>query len=257
MLLPAGFTASYGLLTALLLRGCGESEAAEHYVDAIYFLGFLYTLLALGALFFELYGSDLTAPDGQTVNTVLAYIGAAVTSSIAGVLLRTAVRGLLLTGSRQEEDELQQTYKALQSAAREFSRNSQKSFESLQLFLEERSERVSLLEQREQAYLAALERLTAAAERFASGLSRAEEQTLQQLSEYGRVIERQREQVEKIGRLEQELAGLAERISRQTGELPLEEITRQLREFGEGARELNGVVDSVVTLLERKVEKAS
>jgi len=40
-------------------------------------------------------------------------------------------------------------------------------------------------------------------------------------------------------------------------ELPLEEITRQLREFRDCTKELNGVVDSVVTLLERKVEKAS
>ena len=257
MLLPAGLTAAYGLITAVLLRGVGESESAEHYVDSIYFLGFLFTLLALAALFFRLYGIDLTSPGSRMVQAVLPYLGAAVTSSVAGVLLRTVLQGLASAGSRQDEDELQRTYEALQATAQEFSRNSQKSFESLQTFLQERSERVSLLEQREQAYIAALEKLTASAERFSSGLSQAESETLEQISAYGRVIEQHQEQVEEIGRLDRALADLTELISRKTEELPMEEINRQLREFETGARELNDVVDSVVTLLERKVEKVS
>jgi len=45
----------------------------------------------------------LRSLDEEVVQAFLAYIGAAVTSSIAGVLLRTVVRSLVLSGSRGKE----------------------------------------------------------------------------------------------------------------------------------------------------------
>lgn len=255
MFIPLALVAAYGLLVTALTAGVRREEPAEHYIDSIYFLGFLFTLFSLGALFYRLSHEELLLTGDAVFMTVLYYVGVSVTTSIAGVLFRTIVRGIVLSGSPEETEDVEKTYELLQSVAKEFSHNSKESFEAMRLFLQERSEGISLLEERERAYIESLEKLTETSRRFSESLSSAEGEVLQSIEGYSRALAGHREQVEEFARLGNELASCSERLHRETRELPLAGINSELREFKNGARELNTVIDSVVTLLERKVEK--
>ncbi len=218
-------------------------------------MGFLYTLFSLGTLFYRLHYDQIAGTDGEPVALVLYYIGISVTTSIAGILFRIIVQGFYLSRHPGKEEDIHKTYQLLQSVAESFVQNSTEAFRSIQLFLEERSENAQLLEKREKEYIENMHKLSEASHGFCLRLSEAEDELLRGLEGFHTSLEKQRGELEELGRVEQELAHFRERIGKETRDFPLTEIRHELEDFKTGTAELNEVVDSLVSLLERKVEK--
>ena len=154
-LTPLALVAVYGLIVSRALRDCHDASFADHQLDSIYFLGFLYTLVSLVALFYQLH-SSVAATEGATtspavaapasaliVSQALYYVGISVSTSLAGVLFRNMARGVYLRRHPDDGDE------------------------------RERAETAKAFENREDRYLEALETFVETTESFNRGLSAA------------------------------------------------------------------------------------
>lgn len=255
IVVPIALVVLYSLIVGAILFSCDDEDFADHYVDSIYFMGFLYTLISLGTLFYRLHYNQIAGSGGEPVALVLYYIGISVTTSIAGILFRIIVRGFYLSRHPRKEEDINKTYQLLQSVAESFVQNSTEAFQSIQLFLDERGENAQLLEKREKEYIESMHKLGEASRGFCLRLSEAEDELLRSLERFHTTVEKQRGELEELGRVEQELTHLRERIGKETRDFPLTEIHHELEDFKTGTSELNEVVDSLVSLLERKVEK--
>jgi hypothetical protein len=120
---PSASVVLFALIVAVAQKAGADGEISDHYADSVYFLGFLFTLVSLATLFYRLgeggLGGSLAAEalsdetlDGSAIVTLLesqrmalstrmleetfSLIGVAVTTSIAGVLMRNMVRSWFL-----------------------------------------------------------------------------------------------------------------------------------------------------------------
>jgi len=234
--LPVGMVALYAAITGLLMKKISDPECADHTADSIYFLGFLYTLIALVSLFFRFYRADAAAAGpagtdtGALVDAVFFYLGISVTTSIAGVLFRSMIRGGWL-GRRSRTQTPEDSRELLQAIA--------DTLDPVRQYLEERSSRAEEMERREEQYLNSLGKFIRATDDFSSQLSRAREDLSGQLVQFSDAVGQHREGMREFSRLSSSFTAAADEMAR----------------FSLGSRELNSVLDSLITLLESKVER--
>lgn len=241
---PTVVVTLYALIVRLALRRCSDRSLAEHHVDSIYFLGFLLTLVALITLFSRLSGSSSGLDGRQEIDHAFYFVGISVSTSIAGVLFRNMARGSYLRRHPEDTDELSRSYELLKSTADGFNAKYRETFESVRLFLDERRENAAALAEGESRYRESLERFVTVTNQFSASLEAAEKQ-----------LSARAETLESFNRLTGEIAASAGRIRSAADDLPLRELGEDLSRFGTGVRELDAVLDSLITLLEAKVER--
>lgn len=272
-LLPMAFVAAYGLVLSQTLGSCKDRSFAEHHIDSIYFLGFLYTLVSLVTLFYSLQNElgDLnfaaqeagaenaatpsTAAGAVAMSEALYYVGISVSTSLAGVLFRNMVRGHYLKTHPEDSDDLEQTYKLLSSTAEQFASDYRKTFENLELFLAERAETTKEIGETEQRYLAALQMFTESTTSFSRTLSDTEEELSKKVSELGGTIGEYEKALSRLTEMTGEVAETTRRVQSAAGAMPLETTNNQMARFRTGVEELNTVLDSFISILDTKVEK--
>jgi len=262
-LAPMVLVAVYGLVVSAALRGCHDASFAEHHTDSIYFLGFLYTLVSLVVLFYELRAgvsagaaSPEAPPAGELIiSDALYYIGISVSTSLAGVLFRNMARGSYLKIHPEEGDELERTYELLSSTAERFATDSRSSFENLELFLKERAERTQAFEDAERRYLSSLETFIETTESFNRGLQSAQAELAGRVSELGNTTEAYRQGLSRLAEMTGDIEEATGRVISRADELPLESTSAELERLRGGVRELNLVLDSLISILDTKVEK--
>ena len=274
--LPVGLVAGYALLVSVILANCEDRTLADHHIDAIYFLGFLYTLVSLVALFYELQ-TELPplAPSGQgatvsqegapgqnallagavPISSALRYVGISVSTSLAGVLFRNMSRGSYLKHHGDESDELERTYELLAKTAQRFTAESSKTFERLDAFLAERAETTKALDEAEKRYLDSLQSFVEATQAFTRGLESAQADLAGRVSELGGTVDTYVVGLERLSALSGEVAEATGRLTAGAAELPLGRTAEELERFHDGVKELNLVLDSLVSILDAKVEK--
>lgn len=229
---PTVLVAVYGLIVHAVLRPCDDRSVAEHFTDSVYFLGFLFTLAAMVVLFARLSGIAGVAGRGEAlIATALSYVGISVTTSLAGVLVRGMVRGAYLR------------------------HHPEPTVDTIEAFLAERAATVDALAGREREYLEALTGYVEATRRFSAGLTAAEEQLIEPVERMAGLLERQSQAVDRFEDVQQRLVQTAESIHREAGALPWSEVGEEMVQFRTGVRELNEVLDGLVTVLEQKVER--
>jgi hypothetical protein len=259
LLAIVGLIVVYGLLVSAMLRGCRDRSLAEHHLDAIYFLGFIFTLAALVALFMRVTGGSFEAQgevlSEEVLGTALHYIGISVTSSLAGILMRNLARGHYLKTHPEEDDTLAETYALLHRTVAQFSEASRQSFEKLDLFLAERSETMSSMTEKEQRYLAGLEAFTEATERFAGGLTRSEAELSARVADLRNSVDGYQRYLSRFAEVTDTLARSSDAARERMDALPIEAAGAELERFRSGVQDLNKVLDSLIELLERKVQR--
>ncbi|TVQ34850.1 MAG: hypothetical protein EA384_17045 [Spirochaetaceae bacterium] len=256
-LAPTALVTAYALLVWRLLAHCYEQAFADHHLDSVYFLGFLFTLFSLVTLFRDLHsGLSLQQGDGSAqVAGALYYVGISVSTSIAGVLFRNMARGAWLRDHPEDPDHLQKSYELLKSIADGFSANYRQTFEQIQLFLAERQQGLSVLTEREKEYLAALERFIGATNGFSSALDGSQREMGRRIEELAGALERQATTVAEFSNMTDAFSRSAARVHAQAERLPLEAVNEELQQFQRGVGELNEVLDSFISLLETRVER--
>ncbi len=227
--LPTAIVLVYALAVGSILAQCEDRTLAEHHIDTIYFLGFLFTLFSLVTLFFRVQNGGHTG--AELLSRVVVYVGVSVSTSIAGVLFRSIVRGSYLR------------------------RHPERSVDTIEAFLAEREGTTRALKRKESQYLKALDRYVEATNSFSEGLQESRSAIVTQTEAIARVLDTQTANLDTFSTM---TAGLAETVAtmdRRTASLPLDSVTQELESFHRGVRELNQVLDSLITILEQKVER--
>ncbi|MFP4705548.1 MAG: hypothetical protein ACLFMV_12135 [Spirochaetaceae bacterium] len=265
---PMVLVVAYGLVVSRALRDCHDASLADHHTDSIYFLGFLYTLVSLVVLFYELRAgvsagapptgappAEATSPGEAIVSDALYFVGISVSTSLAGVLFRNMARGAYLKSHPDEGDELERTYELLSSTAERFAADSRASFDNLELFLKERAETTKAFEEAEKRYLSSLENFIDTTESFNRGLQSAQAELARRVSELGDTTETYRQGLARLAEMTGDIEDTTGRVISRAGELPLESASAELERLRGGVRELNLVLDSLISILDTKVEK--
>lgn len=228
---PAFVVVGYAALVRLGTKHMSDQPLAEHHMDSIYFLGFLFTLFSLIALFAALQQTGIDS--AGDIGFAFTYIGISVATSIAGILFRSIVRGAWL------KDHPEQTV------------------DSIEAFLAERASTVNALAAREQAYLAALSSFVDATDSFSQDLGRARAALVPEVDTLAEAMSRQNGQVERVTQLATSFTDVSDDMHRRAQSLPFHAVAGEMSRFNTGVSELNTALDSLITLLERKVERVS
>lgn len=257
-LAPMVLVAVYGLVVSRALRDCHDQSLADHHTDSIYFLGFLYTLVSLVVMFYELQdgvSAGASVAGERIVSDALYYVGISVSTSLAGVLLRNIARGAYLKHHPDDGDELARTYELLSATAERFATDYRASFDNLELFLKERAETTKAFEEAEKRYLSSLENFIQTTESFNHGLQAAQTQLAERVSDLGKTTEDYARGVSSLAGLTGDVEEASRRITSRVEALPLESAAEELERLRGGVKELNLVLDSLISILDRKVEK--
>lgn len=228
-LLPTLIILVYALAVGATLVHCEDRTLAEHHIDTIYFLGFLFTLFSLVTLFFRLHNGTVTG--AELLSRVVVYVGISVSTSIAGILFRSIVRGTYLR------------------------RHPERSVDTIEAFLAERETTTRALSRKESRYLKALDRYVEATNAFSQGLEGSQGALVSQVESIARVVETQAASLEAFGSATARISETVAIMERRAASLPIESVSRELETFHQGVRELNLVLDSLITVLETKVER--
>jgi hypothetical protein len=228
-LAPTAIVLVYALITGGSLRECEDRTLAEHHIDSIYFLGFLFTLFSLVTLFFRLHNGSLSG--AELLSRVVVYVGISVSTSIAGILFRSIARGAYL------------------------SRHPERSVDTIEAFLAEREATTRALKRKETQYLKALDRYVEATSSFSEGLGQSQSELVPRVESIARAMEMQGKNLETFSSATARFAETAASMERRAATLPWEAVTNELDAFHQGVRELNLVLDSLITVLEHKVER--
>lgn len=270
-LLPTLAVVVFALIVGIAQKPGADGESAEHYADSIYFLGFLFTLVSLATLFYRLGSGGLgsaLSPDAEgslqtsqlmnlstrMIEETFSLIGIAVTTSVAGVLLRNIVRSWFLKSHPGGEADISTAVAELKKIAEGMGGGFTDTMGAIGTYFEERKDLAGKIRKKEEAYLKGLDTFTDAVDRFSRRLEEVEK-TL--LSSSGTLGENLKQQAEGIRSTDESLRSLSDRfrsIKSDSEAINLKAAADEVAAFGRETGELNAVLDSLIDIVERKVD---
>ena len=135
LLFPTGLVILYALLIQSGMKKASPGQGA-YYSDSIYFMGFLYTLMALVTLFLRL--GTLIPVGKDPSEDLFGLIGISVSTSVAGVLFRNMSRASYLKNHPDKENDLAASTARLAEIASSLVRDSEETTSAIRDFLKER-----------------------------------------------------------------------------------------------------------------------
>jgi len=269
-LIPAGIVFIYALIVKLKLRipdhsvpeqfdklsvSPVEGDLAEHHTESIYFLGFLFTLISLAVFFYRFSTGFFALKSVEQISQTFHFIGISVTTSIVGVLMLNMVRPGVLSQYSSDHESLEKSFEILKQIASDFSTGYKTTFENLDTFLEERRNNSAVLDSKEKEYLAALDGFIDATRRFSSNLKNADKSLVNHVDYYLKTAELQSNSIVALNEASNDLAASTLRIRSDIEMIPMEDVADNIRALGIETGELNTVIDSLLEIMEHKLER--
>ncbi len=254
-LFPAGIVFIYGLIVKSSSRGLNDFDLAEHHTESIYFMGFLFTLISLAVLFYRFSTGFFNLDSVEQISETFHYIGISVTTSIVGVLMRSIVRPGVLSQYSSDDDSLEKSFEILKQIASDFSTGYKTTFDNLETFLEECRNNAAVLDSKEKEYLAALDGFVEATRRFSSDLKDADNSLVNHVDYYMNTAELQSKSITALNDASRDLAESTLRIRNDIEMIPMEDVADNIRTLGEETGELNTVIDSLLEIMDHKLER--
>ena len=252
-LIPTALVCLYALLVAASVDRCRDASFAEHQIDSIYFLGFLYTLISLAVLFYEFNSAGLN--DDTALLSSVYYVGISVTTSVGGVLFRNMSRGRYLRRFPEDEPDLEKSYTLLKEIAENFSTSYGETFSSIKLYLDERLRTAASVESKEKEYINALAAFNRAIEGFAAGLDESKRSLMDESRAFSRELAAQREPFQKLTASALDFSLSTGRIRQELEAWPLAAVSSELSRLNAETGELDTVIDSLIRIMEQKLER--
>jgi hypothetical protein len=253
---PAILIVIYSFLIAIVLRKSDDHDLAEHYTETIYFLGFLFTLMALFSLFRNFIGikpEDIFAGDGT--DSIFLYLGIAITTSIVGILFRNIIRSnYIRKHPQQEENTLISKIEELTKYSKEFTDVYMGVFNDIKQFLIERKEEVELLSVKESEYIQSLEKFNSTIDSFCEKLVTQENKITETISVFQESITKQGDAFDRSKGMMNELSEAINNIKDEIENLTFENVSSSLKEFRGEVKELDQVLDSIIQIIESKIK---
>ncbi|MCK5737358.1 MAG: hypothetical protein KAH21_12810, partial [Spirochaetaceae bacterium] len=247
LLIPTGVVLIFAFAVTIAQKAGSDGEAAEHYADSIYFLGFLFTLVSLAALFYKLGSgglgsslpaSQLMALSTKTIEETFAYIGIAVTTSVAGVLLRNIVRSKYLKNNPGGQDDIGSAVVQLKQIAEGMNGGFSDTMSAIGSYFEQRKDLAGQMKKKEKAYVDGLEKFTDTIDRFSKRLDEVEKGLLDSAESLGNNLKKQ---ADGISSADQSLRGLTDRLhslKNDTNSIDLKSTANEVAAFGRETGEL-------------------
>jgi len=281
LLLPTGAVVLFALSVAVAQKAGTDAESAEHYAESIYFLGFLFTLVSLATLFYRMGAGGLgstaavisgeASSEGEAVSAGLtasrqlllsteilentfSYIGIAVTTSVAGVLLRNIIRSKFLKNNPGGQGDFESAVLQLKLIAEGMNGGFSDTMSAIGSYFEERKDLAGVIKRKEKNYVEGLENFTVAVNSFSRRLGEVEKDLLGSAETLGRHLEKQ---AEGIAAVDEGLKSFSDRLhslKNDTDAIDLKGTSEQLASFSRETGELNAVLDSLIDIIERKVD---
>jgi hypothetical protein len=255
ILIPVILVCVYSITAGGLIRGCTDHDTADHYLDSIYLLGFMFTLTALLSFFFRIYQDITEEADMYVLQSALYYIGISVTTTIAGVFFRNMMRGAYLKNHPVPEDSMEKSFELLQEIASGFTENYNNTFGQIQIFLEERAESSKILAQNEKQYARSLSEFSESAVKFRAALDENRERINETLADLVRTLSAQNGAVARLVDLTETFSGTSLRLREEAEKIPVDQVNQELFRFRNGVAELNAVLDGIIAVIEKKAAK--
>jgi hypothetical protein len=254
-LLPAGIVLIYGLIVKASSRGLNDFDLAEHHTESIYFMGFLFTLISLTVLFYRFSTGFFALDSTEQISETFHFIGISVTTSIAGVLMRSIVRPGILSQYSSDDDSLEKSFEILKQIASDFSTGYKTTFDNLETFLEERRNNAAVLDSKEKEYLAALDGFVESTRKFSEDLKNADNSLVNHVDYYMLTAELQSKSITALNDASKDLAESTLRIRSDIEMIPMEDVADNIRTLGAETGELNTVIDSLLEIMDHKLER--
>jgi methyl-accepting chemotaxis protein len=277
---PTSVVVIFALMVAIAQKAGADGELSEHYADSIYFLGFLFTLVSLATLFYRMgeggLGSSLAGAVGASgdaeemsltllesqrfalstkmIEETFSLIGIAVTTSVAGVLMRNLVRSWFLKDHSGGNGDMEAAVSEHRKISEGMSGGFSDTMGAIGSYFEERKDLAGQMKKKEKAYVNGLENFTETIDRFSSRLSEVEKKLLESSESLGNNLKRQ---AEGIGSTDESLRSLSaglQSLKADAEAINLKKTVDELATFGRETGELNAVLDSLIDIVERKVD---
>lgn len=166
------------------------------------------------------------------------------------------VRAGYLTRHPEDQDSIEKSYKILKEIADSFSESYSGTFETIKVFLEERKENAAVFNEKEKEYLTSLDSFTSATAKFCSDLADIQGTMKSAADAFNAVLNNQSENISSLGRVAEETAGITDRLKEDLSGIPAAEASESIRVLAKETRELDTVIDSILLILETKLETA-
>jgi len=254
-LLPAGVVFIYGLIVKSSSRGLNDFDLAEHHTESIYFMGFLFTLISLAVLFYKYSTGFFALESVEQISETFHYIGISVTTSIVGVLMRNIVRPGILSRYSNDDDSLEKSFEILKQIASDFSTGYKTTFDNLETFLEERRNNAAVLDSKEKEYLIALDGFVESTRRFSEDLENADNSLVNHVDFYMHTAELQSKSIRALNDASRDLAESTMRVRNDIEMIPMVDVADNIKILGEETGELNTVIDSLLEIMDHKLER--
>ena len=282
---PSAIVVLFGLFVAVAQKAGADGELSDHYADSVYFLGFMFTLISLAVLFYRigeggLGGSlagdgagaagEAAAEDGTAIMTLLesrrmalstrmleetfSLIGVAVTTSIAGVLMRNLVRSWFLKNHAGGAGDMEQAVTELKKIAEGMSGGFTDSMRAISKYFEERKDLAGVIRKKEKDYLSGLETFTESMDRFAKRLNEVEKDLA---GSSGTMAANLKSQADSIAAADESLRTMAAKLKSlgaDSSEVNLKKTADEVAAFNRETSEFTAVLDSLIDIVERKVD---
>jgi methyl-accepting chemotaxis protein len=279
---PSAAVVIFALIVAIAQKAGADGELSDHYADSVYFLGFLFTLVSLATLFYRLgeggLGGALTAEtlseealeDGSAIVTLLesqrmtlstrmleetfSLIGVAVTTSIAGVLMRNMVRSWFLKNHAGGTGDMEQAVTELKKIAEGMSGGFADSMQAIGEYFEERKDLAGQIRKKEKAYLSGLENFTESMDRFAGRLNDVEKNLAGSSETMATNLKVQADGIAETDASLRAMAAQLKSLKADSAEINLKKTTEEVAAFNRETSEFTAVLDSLIDIVEKKVD---
>jgi hypothetical protein len=254
-IIPSGIVLIYGLIVLATVGKIEDFDLAEHQTESIYFIGFLFTLISLAVLFYRFSKGFFSMESTEQIGETFHFIGISVTTSITGILIRNMIRSGVLSKYSNQENSLDKSYEILQELAGEFSTGYKNIFENLHNFMEERQEHEASLNMKEKEYMSALDGFIEATHKFSDDLKAADAALVNQVEYYTRSASAQSKSIEELHSTATSLSEVTSSIQKSIESIPMEDVSENIRTLGRETGDLNVVIDSLLEIMDHKLEK--
>ncbi|MDF1569515.1 MAG: hypothetical protein RQ801_07475 [Spirochaetaceae bacterium] len=279
---PSAAVVMFALIVAVAQKAGADGEISDHYADSVYFLGFLFTLVSLATLFYRLgeggLGGSLTAEtlgdealeDGSAVLTLLesqrmalstrmleetfSLIGVAVTTSIAGVLMRNMVRSWFLKNHAGGSGDMEQAVVELKKIAEGMSGGFADSMQAIGDYFEERKDLAGQIRKKEKSYLSGLENFIESMDRFAGRLNEVEKNLAGSSEAMAANLKVQAQGISEADAGLRSMAAQLKSLKAESSEVNLKKTAEEVAAFNRETAEFTAVLDSLIDIVERKVD---
>lgn len=269
--LPTGVVIIYAFLIYYFIMGNDNSNLGEHYTETIYFLGFLFTLLAIFSLLYKYNFSELSNIDKnpQQLNEVINYVGIAVLTTIAGIVLRNIGKTIYL--SKHEGtgyDELIKKMDEHKQYSQQFLDRYEEIFNFIKASFTERKKAIEELNEKEQQYLSNLEKLNETIDSFCTALNKGGKTYSDSLNNQQNIIKgivdslkdavnKQEESFKKskkeLSEFDKSVKEVADNLRGSINPIFLKNVSMTINTFNKEVSELEVVLNKFIEIIGKKV----